>query len=211
MNRALVFLAASVFAVACNSGGGGGNPNPAPAPLSPGVSTNLDGEWVCTRSEFVTGNTVNATPFVPGERILISGGLLIGDITNSTSYLRADIETEFGFPMVWYANVNGGRGIDFGFGYDRLGPGAGVFVDYLQYGLRLSAVSSTTLEGYEAMVSQDSAQTPRESWTYALRFERGISPVTEERSTIEPQVRWRKVVTDHPKEGDGQPTGPGDK
>lgn len=173
------FAAASLalLVAACGGGGGGGGgpANPADKPTAT-TTTDLDGYWVCVSNELIDTNTAFPEPTEPGEVFLILNGELVGNVTYGESYLRADLETELGFPLGWYTNTSGSSYLDFHAGYDRLRQGAGKYFDYTNYGLRFAATGPDTLIAIEAIIEQEVDGAPRVEWTYGLEFERTTEP-----------------------------------
>ena len=191
----IVSVAVSFLMVSCGGGGGGGGPaNPAQAPTAT-TSTSMTGYWRCAESTLITTNTVNTFEFVPNDVIEIWQNQIIGMPVISQSWLRPDIEVELGFLLGWYYNSGNGSVLDYHMGWDRLAQGAGQFVDYENYGLRLAAIGPDQLIGYEAAVVQESPQVSREEWTAAVRFERTTPPPQSGDSQEELEPRKRLVRT----------------
>ena len=121
----------------------------------------------------------------------------MADVANGKIWTRELLEFALGFPLNYYRRRVTDRSLEFGFGYDRLGPGAGQWVDYDYYGLRRSAVSENVLEGYEAEDWQETRDTPRWRWVRWLRFER-VAPVlpadlgAESGDALEPPLRRKE-------------------
>lgn len=163
---------AALLLIGCKGGGGGGGPgNPAETPNA-STSISMDGYWQCVESVLGMTNTVFTGEFDPGEVIEIRQNQIIGMPVIGESWLRADMELLFGFPLGWYHNAGTGQMMDFHVGWDRLSQGGGAFVDYANYGLRLAATGPNELTGFESAEEQETSQVSRTKWTAAVRFQR---------------------------------------
>ena len=132
----------------------------------------MDGYWQCVESVLGSTNTVFTGEFDVGEVIEIRQGQLIGLASAGESWLRADLELMLGFLVNWYSNRADGRTVDYHVGWDRLSTGAGAFIDYVNYGLRLAANGPNELIGFESAIEQENSQVSRTQWTAGVRFNR---------------------------------------
>lgn len=169
-HRSTALLFTTLLMVPACGGGGGGPSNPAETPTA-STSTVMDGIWVCTESSLVEATTVYTHEFVPGEAIEVWQGQLIGRPDVPESWLRADIEYEFGHALGWYTNEVTNQTVRFHAGYDRLGA-ATPPRDYYNYGLQLAATGADELTGFEAAESQETAEQERAGWSATVRFVR---------------------------------------
>lgn len=173
---------AFVLAVLAACGGGGNdapppeppvNPNPAPA-TEPVATIDMAGSWRVQSANVIAGNapspeplTVNAIIFVQSAGGLNCFASSITTLLGTSSLSQQSVEATTGFPLDWYQNVGDGSFLDYGYGWDRLrvaGGGGGQFLDYVQYGVRVIAVSQDILVGYEAEWTQDFLGQPRFEW-----------------------------------------------
>ena len=166
--KTVAFAACFASLVSCGGGGGGGGANPAPSPKTPSLNIDPTGVWICTAIDLVDTNTRYAEPLYElGRAFSIADGIV-------EQWRRVDIELVLGFSVDWHVNNAGGRTVEFGVGWDRLGDptSTGDWVAYDQMGVRLAAVGPNTLEGYQSEVIQAEPGSPRGEWTYLVRFER---------------------------------------
>lgn len=180
MMRTLLPL--TLFVVSACGGGGGGapaaqaSPNPAPE-LQPTTTIDMTGTWRVTNREIVEANTTETNGLNLDSYVQFAGGQVVqADVpgVGPVPVWRSTLEAATGFALDWYENAGDGSSADFGYGWDRLrvAGGGGAFRDYVQYGIRLVAVSPNLMVGYEAEVTQDYLGQPRFDYLASLILSR---------------------------------------
>ncbi|MBL8301253.1 MAG: hypothetical protein JNM26_00605 [Ideonella sp.] len=178
---------ALLLLASCGGGGGGGaapppvQPDPDklnPAPTS-AVTTVIDmtGTWRVTDRDVVEANTTETNGLDIDSLVTVGFGQAVDvDVPGigSVALGRSEVEALTGFPLDWYQNSADGSRFDYGYGWDRLrvAGGGGAMRDFVQYGIRIVALSPNLMFGYEAEVTQDFLGQPRFNYVATLLLAR---------------------------------------